>query len=70
MISCTSPPLQKLSPAPVTITVFTSLACTSARKSVVSSAYDSKVSGFFRSGRSSVIVPTPRATRHWKWAGE
>ena len=59
MISCTSPPEQKLPPAPVMTTAFTSLAKCSARNRSRSSAYDWKVSGFLRSGRFSVTVPTP-----------
>jgi hypothetical protein len=58
MISRTSPPDEKFSPAPVTITARTSVTYESARKVSVSSPYDSKVSGFFRSGRFSVIVAT------------
>ena len=59
MISCTSPPEQKLPPAPVSTTTLTSLASSSARNRSRSSAYESKVSGFLRSGRFKVIVATP-----------
>ena len=57
MISCTSPPEQKLPPAPVSTMARTSLASASARNRSRSSAYDSKVSGFLRSGRLSVMTP-------------
>ena len=59
MISCTSPPEQKLSPAPARTTTLTSLAWRSRSNRSRSSAYESKVSGFLRSGRLSVIVATP-----------
>jgi hypothetical protein len=62
MISCTSPPEQKFPPSPVNTTALMSLACASLRKSAPNSAYASNVSGFFLSGRLSVIVATlPRA---------
>ena len=66
MISCTSPPEQKLPPAPVTTTTFTSGAWRRRSNRSRSSAYESKVSGFLRSGRFSVMVPTPPSTAHWK----
>ena len=59
MISCTSPPEQKLPPAPVSTTTFTSLAWFSARNRLRNSAYESNVSGFLRSGRLKVTVATP-----------
>jgi hypothetical protein len=59
MISCTSPPEQKLSPAPATTTAFTSSAYLSRPNRSRSSAYESKVSGFLRSGRFRVTVATP-----------
>ena len=59
MISCTSPPEQKLPPAPVTTTALTSVLARRPWNSVRSSWYESKVSGFLRSGRFSVMVPTP-----------
>ena len=55
MISCTSPPEQKLSPAPAITTAFTSVAWRMRPNRSRSSAYDSKVSGFLRSGRFSVM---------------
>ena len=64
MISCTSPPEQKFSPAPVTTTTLTSSASLRRPKRSRSSAYASNVSGFFRSGRSRVTVPMPSATSH------
>jgi hypothetical protein len=66
MISCTSPPEQKLPPAPVKTTLFTSVAKTSWRNRSRSSAYDANVSGFLRSGRASVSVATRRSTRQPK----
>ena len=66
MISCTSPPEQKLSPAPITTTACTSVAYFSCPNRSRSSAYDSKVSGFLRSGRFSVTVATPSFTSHRK----
>src|SRR5580700_7838616 len=62
MISKTSPPEQKLSPAPVMTTARTSVARRRSPKRSRNSAYDSKVSGFLRSGRFRVIVPTLPAT--------
>ena len=59
MISCTSPPEQKLPPAPVSTTALTSVLCSSARNISRNSAYESKVKGFLRSGRFKVIVATP-----------
>ena len=56
MMSCTSPPEQKLPPLPVITTALTSSACASARNSSRNSAYESKVSGFLRSGRCRVKV--------------
>ena len=58
MISCTSPPEQKLSPAPAITTACTSVAYLSWPNRSRSSAYESKVSGFLRSGRFSVMVAT------------
>ena len=66
MISCTSPPEQKFSPAPASTTQRTSLAYCSRRNRSRSSAYDSKVSGFFFSGRLSVRVATRPVTDHRK----
>ena len=62
MISCTSPPEQKLSPAPAITTAFTSVAYLSWPNRSRSSAYESKVSGFLRSGRLSVMVATASFT--------
>ncbi|MCY1382876.1 hypothetical protein D9M69_709420 [compost metagenome] len=59
MISCTSPPEQKLSPAPVSTTALMSVAFCRPMNQSRSSAYESKVSGFLRSGRLSVTVATP-----------
>jgi hypothetical protein len=69
MISCTSPPLQKFPPAPVSTTARTSLTVWRRRKVSVSSRYDSSVSGFFRSGRSRVIVATRSAYSQRKCFG-
>ena len=69
MISCTSPPEQKLSPAPVSTTALMSVLFCRARNQSRSSAYDSKVSGFLRSGRLSVTVATPSFTLSAKWLG-
>jgi hypothetical protein len=68
MISCTSPPEQKLPPAPRITTALTSLA-DQAAKEVAQPAYESNVSGFFFSGRSSVIVATraSASTCQRKW---
>ena len=66
MISCTSPPEQKLSPAPARTTTLTSLAWRRRSNRSRSSAYESKVSGFLRSGRLSVIAATPSLSAHWK----
>ena len=51
MISCTSPPDEKLPPFDARTTALMSSAAASARNVSRNSAYDSKVSGFFRSGR-------------------
>ena len=69
MISCTSPPEQKLPPAPWMTTARTSSAALSRRNRSRSSAYESNVSGFLRSGRFSVITPTWRCTAQPKWRG-
>ena len=69
MMSWTSPPEQKLPPAPVMTTARTAGACCSWRKVVRNSSYISSVSGFFRSGRSSVIVATRSLTCQRKWTG-
>ena len=66
IISCTSPPEQKLPPAPVITTALIVLSYVKARKVSRSSAYDSNVSGFFFSGRLSVIVATLPAACHKK----
>ena len=59
MISCTSPPEQKLPPAPLSTSTLTSVEYFSASNRLRSSQYESKVSGFLRSGRFRVMVPTP-----------
>ena len=69
MISCTSPPEQKLPPAPVSTTAFTSCAYCRPRNSSRSSAYESKVSGFLRSGRFRVSVATLSASEKPKCWG-
>ena len=69
MMSCTSPPEQKSPPAPVSTTARTSSTRRSRSKVSASSRYDSKVSGFFRSGRSSVTVATRPATDQPKLRG-
>jgi hypothetical protein len=62
MISCTSPPEQKLSPAPRMTMAFTSAAYFGSPKRSRSSAYESKVNGFLRSGQSRPMRPTPPST--------
>jgi hypothetical protein len=69
MISCTSPPEEKLPPSPVITTALTPVSLPSSRKRSRSSAYESNVSGFLRSGRLSVITPTLSSTRHRKCLG-
>ena len=66
MISCTSPPEQKFPSAPCIITALTSWLSARERNRSRSSAYDANVSGFLRSGRLSVITPTPSSMRHRK----
>src|SRR5882762_2327669 len=69
MISCTSPPEQKLPPAPVRTMARTSSTLASARNKSRNSAYDSNVSGFLRSGRLSVMTPTRPSWRQRKCCG-
>jgi hypothetical protein len=64
MISCTSPPEQKFSPAPLTTTALIDRSAVRLRNRSRSSAYDSKVSGFLRSGRFSVTRPSGPSTDH------
>ena len=64
MISCTSPPEQKLPPAPVITSALTLFSFFRLPKKSRSSAYDSKVSEFLRSGRLSVITPTAPSVLH------
>ena len=59
MISSTSPPEQKFPPAPLSTSTLTSVEYFRASNRLRSSQYESKVSGFLRSGRFSVMVPTP-----------
>src|SRR5882757_1344187 len=69
MISCTSPPEQKLPPAPLNTIVRTSAAFTRSRNKSRNSAYDSNVSGFLRSGRLRVMTPTRPCWRQRKCCG-
>src|ERR1700761_5765587 len=78
MISCTSPPEQKLPPAPVNtialisetfVSVRRLFSSARARNKSRSSAYDSNVSGFFLSGRFRVMTPTRPSWRHRKCCG-
>ena len=64
MISRTSPPELKLPPAPCSTIAFTSSAWRSCSNRSRNSAYEAKVSGFFRSGRCSVMTPTRPRSSH------
>jgi hypothetical protein len=66
MISCTSPPEQKFSPAPLTTIALIEGSATRLRNRSRNSAYDSKVSGFLRSGRFSTTRPSEPSTDHRK----
>ena len=69
MISCTSPPDEKFSPAPVITTTLTSGMRARRRKVSTSSPYEPKVRGFFFSGRLRVMVATFPSTFHPKCCG-
>jgi hypothetical protein len=55
---------QKLSPAPLITTALTARSPFKERNRSRSSAYDSNVSGFLRSGRFSTTRPSPPSTDH------
>src|SRR3569833_466401 len=69
MISCTSPPEQKFPSAPVNTRVLIASTRGNSLNRSRNSAYDSKVRGFFFSGRFRVMTPTRPSWRHRKCCG-